>query len=177
MMRRISITALVLVSTLAVGIATPAFADSALPTQRQLQNALIGPSDLPAGFTMQWTGTLTESGVSAGAIFTRSRPVFELVAAGIGDGRGTAPSREAADYVRAMTGSSDYQAIPAPQIGGDTVRFIFITEQDGTTLFGDVVAWRQGDVVVIVAVVSEDITASPVPYAQRQATRLARALS
>ena len=110
-------------------------------------------------------------------IYTRSRPVFELVSVGASDGRGTNPGREALDFIRALTGSDSYRTISAPRVGTETVRYIAAFEKDGSWLYTDVVAWRQDSVVVIVAVTSEDASASPVAYAQRQAARLARALT
>jgi hypothetical protein len=133
--------------------ATVAASPGAGPTVAQLQRALLTAADLEPSWIAAVTGTRTEAYPAVFAEFVKAA-VSTGLSVELHDARTGVPDFRALAFLDDLTVSQLTQEAP-PAFGADGVRYRYAYEEAGLRWYGEVVAWRQG--AVVVALLVEDV--------------------
>jgi hypothetical protein len=171
------VISLVVVGAMLAMLATPvAGQESAGPTEAQLRQAALSLRDIGPGWTEASSGPLVDGIESYGVIFKRETPIYQLLSIGLGDLRTGTPETNALDFVEELSGVRQGEPAELPPYVSDAARYLFQFTKGEFSYAGDVAAWRQGEVVVIVALVTDNRYSCVCEYADLQFDKLAVAL-
>ncbi len=156
---------------------------TAAMSREQLAAAALTAADLGEGFTSVLSGPADQLGVAAHmAVYihapTAANPSLLAVVDVLADASGEEEIDDAAfaaaftaGFASANQTGITLQPAEAPAIGRNTLRFTAAGEVAGLPLTGEVLVWRQGDVIAAVLVLGNNAS-SALPYAMQQRDKL-----
>lgn len=127
---------------------------AAPPTTEQLKAAILKPEDAGSDFITAFDGTFGDSGQVYAVQYFRLASSPGGVGALLADAALYTPEEAARSFIQGISlvaNDASSETLPAPMIGSQPERRRFTAQVRGADLGGELIAWRQGEVLALVS--------------------------